>query len=102
MANNDAWSAGWKTGEDARKKHDAKSKGAKPKEKKSSGGGGGNPFSILSVLKKSFHKGGKVRKTGPALLKKGEIVLTAAQAKQCAAKMSGKKSGARKRVAGKQ
>jgi len=30
----------------------------------------------------SYHKGGRVRKTGPANLKKGEVVLTKRQAKQ--------------------
>jgi hypothetical protein len=31
---------------------------------------------------KSYHRGGKVRKTGPARLKKGEVVLTKKQAKK--------------------
>jgi hypothetical protein len=31
---------------------------------------------------KSYHRGGKVRKTGPANLKKGEVVLTKKQARK--------------------
>lgn len=39
----------------------------------------------------SYHKGGKVKKTGPAMLKKGERVLTKAQQKKASAKSYGKK-----------
>ena len=46
---------------------------------------------------KSYHNGGKVQRTGPAKLKKGEIVLTASQAKMCHGKPT-KKKGARKRI----
>lgn len=85
MANVDAWSAGWGIGERA----------SKTKKKKSAKTGG--QASDLSASWDSYHKGGKVRRTGPAKLKKGEIVLTASQAKMCAGKAS-KKKGARKRI----
>jgi hypothetical protein len=50
----------------------------------------------------SFKKGGKVKKTGKALVHKGEVVLTSSQVKGLAHKRTGKnKSVARKRVSGK-
>lgn len=49
-----------------------------------------------------YHKGGKVRKTGVAMVKKGERVLTIAQQKSAGLKNSGKKKAStRKRVASK-
>ncbi len=51
---------------------------------------------------KSYHKGGRVKKTGPARLKKGELVMTVSQQKSAGLKKNGrKKSNARKRVASK-
>ena len=44
----------------------------------------------------SRHKGGKVKKTGLHNLKKGEIVLTAAQAKAKLGKKSSRKSSRKK------
>lgn len=38
----------------------------------------------------SYHKGGMVKKTGPAMLKRGERVLTKAQQKRIGAKRRGK------------
>lgn len=47
----------------------------------------------------SYHSGGKVRKTGPARLKKGETVLTKGQMKEMKrkGKKRGKKRGGKKR-----
>jgi hypothetical protein len=84
MANEGAWEAGWSKGTAAAGKGKDKDQGdAKTADK---------------AKLFSYHKGGKVRKTGIAKLRKGEVVMTAAQAKQCAAKKGKSKSGARKRV----
>jgi hypothetical protein len=47
----------------------------------------------------SYHSGGKVRKTGPARLKKGETVITKTQMKEIKrkGKKRGKKRGGKKR-----
>jgi len=58
---------------------EAEAKGGKEK-----GGGGMDMMAEGSKLAgslKSFHRGGTVRKTGPARLKRGERVLTKRQAK---------------------
>jgi hypothetical protein len=87
MANADAWSVGWNLGSKA-----AKGKKAKKKD------GASDAKSDTGMAKpSSFAKGGKVKKTGTAKVHKGEIVLTAAQAKMCASKPT-KKKGARKRI----
>ena len=98
MANDDAWSSGWAQGQMA---SDKKKYGKEPKEKK-------KPKPVNKVftsdgqeltptaMPKQFKKGGKVRKTGKALVHKGEIVLTKKQAKKYV-----KKTGNRKRVASK-
>ena len=52
--------------------------------------------SVNSAVPKGFKKGGKVKKTGKALVHRGEYVLTAKQAKKY-----GKKKSTRKSVAGK-
>jgi len=80
MANADAFNAGFGIG-----KKDA------AKGKKDGEGSG------LFAKPKSFKKGGKVKKTGIARVHKGEVVLTAAEAKKC----SGKKKGTHKKVSSK-
>ena len=47
--------------------------------------GGANPTNSLGTsgdVQDSYHRGGRVRKTGSARLKKGEVVLTAKQARR--------------------
>ena len=41
----------------------------------------------------SYHKGGVVRKTGPARLRKGEIVLTKGQAREAVKRIRGHRRG---------
>jgi hypothetical protein len=101
MANDDAWQAGIDIANN--KKHNRKGKNSADKQGGSTGtagaSGGGNPWSILSYLPR-LHKGGRVKKTGGYLLRKGEIVLTKKQQKSVGIKQGGKKS-TRKRVSGK-
>ena len=94
MANDDAWQAGVDIATNK------KDKQKQPKQKKQP-----KPVNKIttsdptlgelypSAMPSGFKKGGKVKKTGVALVHKGERVLTAKQAK--------KKSHGRKRVAGK-
>ena len=49
----------------------------------------------------SKHSGGKVTKTGPYRLRKGEIVLTVGQQKAAGLKKTAKKKSTGKRVASK-
>ena len=84
MANADVFNSGFNTGF-------GKSKKKKDKSEKS----GDN--AKATAMPRSFAKGGKVKKSGMAKVHKGEIVLTAAQAKMCASKPT-KKKGARKRI----
>lgn len=79
MANADAFNAGFSLG-------GKKANGKGKDEKNPKMMGAANP-----AQPKQFKKGGKVRKTGQALVHKGEVVLTAAQAKKCGHKKSGKK-----------
>lgn len=97
MANADVFNSGFDSGHKAtskKKPDDNKQKNAGGDDKT----GGGIQTKIGSSKVPAFHQGGKVRKTGLAKLKKGEVVLTAAQARQCASKTGKSKSGARKRV----
>lgn len=96
MANNDAWNAGWKTGKDAAKGKQKKT--AKPVNRDTTPD---EQTLTSSASLKSYHRGGKVRHTGPAKLKKGEIVLTTAQARACGVKTR-KKSHGQKRAVTKQ
>lgn len=48
-----------------------------------------------------MHKGGKVKKTGPYRLRKGEVVLTVGQQREAGLKPSKKKSGTKKRTTSK-
>ena len=104
MANTDAWSSGWQKGTDVAQKNKNKGqgKGKQGGTGAPAGGtaGGGNPYSILSLLPK-LHKGGKVKKTGPYRLRKGEIVLTAEQQKEHGLKKGKGKATGRKRMASK-
>lgn len=96
MANQEAWASGWAAGQG--KKKGAKKDKPDAKNDGSSGGNGAWGTGWNSEAKpRSFKRGGKVRKSGTAKVHKGEIVLTAAQAKMCAGKPS-KKKGARKRI----
>lgn len=64
------------------------------KKKKRDGGGGITGYTGPSSIPGSFHRGGKVRKSGKARVKKGEVVLTAKQAQRMKAqrmKARGKK-----------
>lgn len=85
MANDAAWQAGWDAGGAASRKQKA------PKNKKSADGnaspdvdqsaqkkqgGRKNPFSILSYIP-HMKKGGRVKKTGLAVVHKGEYVVPA-------------------------
>ena len=45
------------------------------------------------VARESYHRGGKVKRTGPANLEKGEVVLTAAQARQVKRRSKGRVRG---------
>jgi hypothetical protein len=99
MANDDAWSSGWAQGQNA---SDKKKYGKVDKPKKMPKAVGQVTTSdgqtlTPTAMPKQFKKGGKVKRTGVALVHKGEKVLTAAEAKQCASK----KKVTRKRVAGK-
>jgi len=59
------------------------SKFVKNRKSKSGGGSSGSgPTGSESTDYPTYHRGGKVRKTGLARLKKGEQVLTAKQAKR--------------------
>ncbi len=71
--------------------------GKKMGGKKSDKSGNLGAMLTPSAQPSSFHKGGKVKKSGYAKVKKGEVVLTVSQAK----KIAKKKTGARKRVASK-
>jgi hypothetical protein len=53
-----------------------------------SGGGGGGMRTSHDDTGDSYHKGGRVRKTGKARLKKGEVVLTAKQARKMRSRKS--------------
>jgi len=92
MANEAAWQAGWDMGAGKKKKTSdsdmGPSKSGKARSTKGGAGGsssgGGNPWSILNVIKKSvgsFKNGGRVKRTGLALLHKGEHVVPAKHAK---------------------
>ena len=64
------------------------------RKKKRGGGGGITGYTGPSSIPGSFHRGGKVRKSGKARVKKGEVVLTAKQAQRMKAqrmKARGKK-----------
>jgi hypothetical protein len=102
MANVEAFEAGFNMG--GKKK---KSKGGKSSDNASGKGSGGSDSSLgeksgkndmNAAMPKSYAKGGKVRKTGMAKVHKGELVLTAAEAKACKGKMGKGKGKARKRV----
>lgn len=99
MANVEAFNSGWDLGTRDPKKTKEKDK----KESSSSNSKNGNSDKQKQPSfadMKSFHKGGKVRRTGPAKLKKGEIVLTASQAKTYGVKpKSHKKTVSRKQFA---
>jgi len=94
MANVDAFNSGFDSGHDKGK---AK-KDAKDQKDKGKGGSDAEPKlgGMLTPAAKpdAYKKGGKVKRTGVALVHKGEVVLTAKQAKK-------KKTGAHKRVASK-
>ncbi len=91
MANADAWAAGWALG--SKKKSKGKSRSSKDGAGKSAQSAG---LGSKAAKSSSYKKGGKVKKTGMAKVHKGEIVLTAAQAKMCAQKAS--KGKTRKKV----
>ncbi len=97
MANEAAWTSGWQQGSDQSKKDKDKKDQSNQGKPQSSGG---NPWSILSYLPR-LHKGGKVKRTGGYLLRKGEIVLTPKQAQKHGIKSGRKKSHGHKRVSAK-
>jgi hypothetical protein len=90
MANQEAWAAGWAKGSEKESK-------GKDKNSSSAGDSGKSAWSIgfdsKAAKPSSYKKGGKVKKTGTAKVHKGEIVLTAAQAKMCAQKADKRKAG---------
>jgi hypothetical protein len=109
MANPDAWAAGWSKG--SKKKGKGKDSSSEDSKKKGNGkgsssedGAGKSAWSVgfgSKTTKSSYKKGGKVKKTGMAKVHKGEIVLTAAQAKMCAQKAGKGKGKTRKKVSAK-
>lgn len=98
MANEDAWNAGWNIGMKSAAGRKKKKKGAARDTGKAADTGKIAPTGDLKATPGSYKKGGKVRRSGMAKVHKGEIVLTAAQAKMCTGKPT-KKKGARKRIA---
>ena len=103
MANDDAWQAGIdiasKHGDTKRAKKSAGKSAQTVGAGAAQSGGGGkkNPWSILSYIPLK-HSGGKVRKTGPYRLKKGERVLTATQQKSLGLKKKRAKKSQNKRT----
>ena len=108
MANDDAWASGWAQGSGAAQKRKDKKDyqsefgGSKKKVKplKQVTTSDGQTLTPSEPLK-AYHKGGKVKKTGPAILKKNEIVLTAKQAQKAGIRKKAKKSGTNKRTSSK-
>lgn len=98
MANEDAWNTGWNLGMKSAAGRKKKKKGNATDADKTADIGKIAPTGDLKAKPSSFKKGGKVRRSGMAKVHKGEIVLTAAQAKMCTGKPT-KKKGARKRIA---
>lgn len=103
MANVDAFNAGWDSVKGGGKKASEPKPKKSPKQVKQVTTSDNQTLIPSEPMKDypSHKRGGKVRKTGLAKLHKGELVLTAAQAKQCAAKKGKSKSGAQKRLAAK-
>jgi hypothetical protein len=108
MANQEAWAAGWTIGSKKKRKGKGKSSsaiGGSDKSGSSDGGSGKSAWSLgfgsKAAKPSSYKKGGKVKKTGTAKVHKGEIVLTAAQAKMCAQKASKGRSKAYGKVSAK-
>ncbi len=109
MANEDAWSAGWQTGSSSAQKRYAKKTGTAAPGKKSKKGDEDKKGSqdqrvfgkMFSAKPSSYAKGGKVRKGGTAKVHKGEVILTAVQAKECGGKMGKSKGRGRKRASAK-
>ena len=97
MANVDAFLSGWDMGSKGDSKRPKQKK--QPKDVKQITTSDGQTLTPLPL--KGYHKGGKVKKTGPARLKKGEVVLTASQAKAVLRKGGNKKKGTHKRVSSK-
>ena len=99
MANVDAFNQGFDAGMG---KTDQKKKKSTKDNNTNSGpvSQPGYDFSSRYAMPK-LHKGGKVKRTGAYRLKKGEIVLTAVQAKSHGVKTGKKKSGSHKRTASK-
>jgi hypothetical protein len=81
MANADAFMAGFGTG----KKDSMKDK--KPGER--------SGLFTKPAQPSSYKKGGKVKKTGTALVHKGEVVLTKAEAKKYKKKETRKRTGSK-------
>jgi hypothetical protein len=113
MANDEAWQAGMDI---AQKHRDKKDK----KKKKGKGNDGDEKKSgLMSYIKKKFssspkqltgnldasptelHKGGLVKKSGYAKVRKGEVMLTAKQARSFGRKAGKRKTVTRKRVSSK-
>jgi hypothetical protein len=98
MANVEAFESGFDSGQKAQAKRKQKSAAKKTGGKKNNAAWNqGKEVAEPGTYK----KGGKVRKTGSAKVHKGEVILTAAQAKACGGKMGKSKSRGRKRVSGK-
>ena len=96
MANAQVFEDGFRDGRGGKFGTDTKKKLSKPVGQiTSSAGQTLTPSAPLKPIG-NRHKGGKIRKTGPYQLKKGEIVLTAAQAKAKLGKKNSKKSSRKK------
>jgi hypothetical protein len=107
MANDDAWQAGIDIAAQRQGKQGQQGQGKEQKQKLSKPVGqvttsDGQTLTPSAPMKLSnYHKGGKVKKTGPANLRKGEIVMTAKQQQKAGLKKGKKKASAKKRVASK-
>ena len=76
-----------------KKKRGSKDSGSKP-----SGGSVSSDVEGGETPLPSYHHGGKVRKTGPARLRKGEVVLTGRQARKMKHRGGGRsRSGGKRR-----
>lgn len=82
MANVDAFNAGFDAGMGGKPKAGPKKPTKPVKQISTSSGQQLTPSAPMAAKPNAYKKGGKVRKTGIALVHKGERVLTAKQAKK--------------------
>jgi len=85
---------------DTPQKHDKGSWGDFGQTQKPKESGWEKFFHVTSPIS-NLHKGGRVKKTGPYRLRKGELVLTVSQQKAYGLKKGKKKATSRKRISSK-